>query len=362
LKICLVSPLPPPYGGISHWTKSIHEYAKTHRQVELIQVDTAPRWRSVDDIGTVKRVIGGSFQFIHDFTAFLAALRKQPHVIHVTTSGSLALLHNLIICATARLLRIPVVLHIRYGRVPQISSAHTLEWLLLTYVLRVTNCVVAITLKTCETIRQHFPGLRVEYIPNPIDCTEFVQPERDEGNPVRTVLFLGWVLPTKGVGELVQAWSELCPDGWQLLLTGPGSDEFQQEILHKFHPRNVFFTGELEHGQAMELMAKSDIFVLPSHTEGFPNVILEAMAFGKPILATSVGAIPEMLSEDCGILVQPKNVGELKTALSLLLSEPLLREQLGRNALEKVQREYCMPAVFSQYEKLWRSLAAENVK
>jgi len=55
-------------------------------------------------------------------------------------------------------------------------------------------------------------------------------------------------------------------------------------------------------------------FILPSYTEGFPNVILEAMALGKPIIATSVGAIPEILSEECGVVMKPRDQRDIEQA------------------------------------------------
>lgn len=359
MKICLVSPLPPPYGGISHWTELIHHAVAAQSDLELIQVDTAPRWRSIDDLNKIKRVLGGGCQLVRDFLVLVASMRKKPDVVHVTTSGSLGLVHSLVMCSTARVFRVPVVLHIRYGRVPKIAIKTTFEWHLLIYILQIADCVIAITRATAETIRNHLPNIQVEYIPNPIDCSEpslltsNVMPSR------KMVLFIGWILPTKGVRELIQAWSQLDPEDWELVCVGPGSKAFQQALIRQFNPRNLLFAGELRHEQAMQWMAQCALFVLPSHTEGFPNVILEAMASGKAIIATSVGAIPEILSGDCGLLVPPKNVEELKTALARLMNNDALRRQLGQRALDKVRRDYCIPVIFEQYVKLWQSLSSK---
>ena len=90
------------------------------------------------------------------------------------------------------------------------------------------------------------------------------------------------------------------------------------------------------------LLSASDVFVLPSYTEGFPNVIIEAMAMGKPIIATSVGAIPEMLDEGCGVVVPPKDADSLQKALQKVcnfdsdcgrLSVPKLNSRRDQNML-----------------------------
>ena len=72
------------------------------------------------------------------------------------------------------------------------------------------------------------------------------------------------------------------------------------------------FSVKKGHDDAMRMLANAEIFVLPSHTEGFPNAVLEAMALAKAIIASRVGAIPEMLADECGLLIEAKDVSGLK--------------------------------------------------
>ena len=92
--------------------------------------------------------------------------------------------------------------------------------------------------------------------------------------------------------------------------------------------------------------------MLPSYTEGFPNSVLEAMALGKIVIATEVGAIPQMLSSGCGIVVKSKNVTELRSALIKVMTENV--DEFGVNARRKVEEEYDISKVVEQYIKLWR--------
>ena len=107
----------------------------------------------------------------------------------------------------------------------------------------------------------------------------------------------------------------------------------------------------------MRLMAAADVFVLPSHTEGFPNVVVEAMAFGKPIVATSVGAIPEMLAGNCGLVVPPHDAVALGDALRDLCGNSSLRTELGVRAQAKARSEYSMERVMEQLMAVWRNAA-----
>lgn len=88
---------------------------------------------------------------------------------------------------------------------------------------------------------------------------------------------------------------------------------------------------------------QSDILVLTSGHEGTPNVVLEAMAHGIPVVATRVGGVPEIVSEECGILVDPADFGGLYSATAKLIRDPDLRFRLGRNAQKYVAEVHSLP-------------------
>jgi glycosyltransferase involved in cell wall biosynthesis len=84
-----------------------------------------------------------------------------------------------------------------------------------------------------------------------------------------------------------------------------------------------------------------DLLVLPSHTEGLPNVVLEAFAFGKPVIATSVGGVPEIVKNgQNGVLVPPSEPGVLAEAIVRCVTEPPLRETYGRAAKSTVRSRF----------------------
>jgi glycosyltransferase involved in cell wall biosynthesis len=168
------------------------------------------------------------------------------------------------------------------------------------------------------------------------------------------------MIPTKGIEELVAAWSQLELTDWQLDIVGPGDQNYKDTLIGKYHTPSINFLGELGHGEAMTVLSDADCFVLPSYTEGFPNVVLEAMALGKPIIATSVGAIPEMLDGECGLVIKPRSINELKDAIQLLADDPNLRKTMGCRAQEKAQLEYSLEVVFDKYMNIWRQAAERS--
>jgi len=356
LRVCLISPCPPPYGGIAHWTSLLHSFAQAAGDIQLLQVDTAVRWRTIDDRSTVVRILGGMLQLLRDYVCFLRVLFQRPDVIHLTTSGSFGASRDVLICLTAHLFGVPVAYHIRFGRIPQMAKDNTWEWRVLAVPMRLASVVIAITPETATTVRNYLPAVKVVYLPNPIDFSILPPPVDQESGPNRTAVFLGWIVPTKGIAELVQAWTDLHPADWELIMAGPGEYVDREGLLDRDSRAVIRFVGELTHVEAMRLLAGASLFVFPSYSEGFPNAVLEAMALGKPIIATAVGAIPEMLSGGCGVLIEPRDVSELKAALARLLEDPKLRHELGANAYEKVRREYDVRIMYTRYVQIWHSI------
>lgn len=360
LRVCLFAPLPPPNGGIATWTRLVLSHSKDVPGIALRVVDIAPRWRESYQVSLLRRSVGGALQFARDLViAVVTIVRWHPDILHVTTSGQLGLLRDFGIAVLGRAFQIPVAYHIRFGRTPMLAGGRSWEWRLMRSVIRRISTVVAIDSPTELAIKHAEPGARVIRIPNGIEIGQ-LRPIEQEDSATRDVLFLGWVVPAKGVEDLLAAWSRVKRAGWRLVVAGPISRSYQESLQVRFNEAGAQFLGSLSHSQAMDVLSAATIFVLPSHTEGFPNVILEAMAHGKPIVATTVGAIPDMLDAGSGVLVRPADVADLERALGRLMADDTLRIETARRARERLQKHYGIDRVFEQYLAEWRDMARRN--
>ena len=106
-------------------------------------------------------------------------------------------------------------------------------------------------------------------------------------------------------------------------------------------------------------MKSCAVFTLPSYSEGFPNVIIESMACGCPIVATSVGAIPQMLEDDengkYGILIEPRNAKELHDAILSLIDNETMKNEMRGNVQTRVRERYNIQAVWNNMISIWES-------
>jgi glycosyltransferase involved in cell wall biosynthesis len=156
------------------------------------------------------------------------------------------------------------------------------------------------------------------------------------------------VLPSKGVIELVEACTGISDRPFELELVGPVAPEIESQLTATAASREgghwLRFTGAVSNDEAVQRVARADVFVLPSYSEGFPKSVLEAMALGVAIVATNVGAIPEMLQgghgEAAGIIVPPRDIKNLRLAIEDLLYDSAKRSALGVAARKKCEAAY----------------------
>jgi glycosyltransferase involved in cell wall biosynthesis len=122
--------------------------------------------------------------------------------------------------------------------------------------------------------------------------------------------------------------------------------------------------GQLSHNETVSEMKSCDVFVLPTYTEGFPNVIIESMACACPIVACAVGAIPEILVEDdgksYGQLIQPKDPEQIRVAIERYLSDQEYKRECGENARRRVRERYNVESIGVQLTKIWERVIAEK--
>lgn len=350
-KVLLISPLPPPHGGIARWTSLIKEKSYTDNDIDLRIIDTATRWRKVTNQYVLYRILGGGLHTFYIYILFLWELiTNRPKVVHLTSSGSFALLKDVLFLLTCRLFIIKSIYHLRYGEIPYLKEKNKFLYLMQRVTIKICQDVIYIDTKTFEYAKQFKDAESAHLIQNCCVVDEF-NSKFDKNS--RKILYVGWVVETKGVEELIHAWQLINREDWVLEIIGPVDDVYKKHLESIDTTRKVTFRGGLSHKEVMKALNDSAIFVLPSYSEGFPNVIIEAMAAGKAIIATDVGAIPEMLGNNCGIVISPKNISQLVNSINDLISDERKRMTLGLAAAHKATKEYDIEVVYEKYKEIW---------
>jgi glycosyltransferase involved in cell wall biosynthesis len=171
------------------------------------------------------------------------------------------------------------------------------------------------------------------------------QHEYHDNNPVyhnkdghaKVLLYLGWLEEYKGIFDLIEAIRLIREKTGDLKVHVYGSGKAEKKavsLCHKYGLEEIIiFKGRANKAQRLEALANADIYVLPSHTEGFPNALLEAMASGIPSIACNVGGVSEIvIPGETGLLVEPRDVESLSNAIYELHTNKDLRAKFSENS------------------------------
>jgi glycosyltransferase involved in cell wall biosynthesis len=199
----------------------------------------------------------------------------------------------------------------------------------LTWALPRAERVVAVSGPLAEAARAlGVARERIDVVPNGIDRNSFMPRERAEarrglGLPEHgpMLLYVGHITQAKGAFDLVSAFQSAMPRlrGARLVMVGDGSGFEACKSLARACGDAISFVGAQPHDQIPSWLAACDVLALPSWNEGMPNVVLEALASGRRVVATRVGGIPEVVNDELGILVPPRDIPALAGALEAAL-------------------------------------------
>ena len=207
------------------------------------------------------------------------------------------------------------------------------------------NCADEV-LSVSEDLKNHIVNLgisedKVSVVPNGVDIDRFKPAGKEYARNMlnlpqdkKIVLFVGALKKIKGVDYLIEAAKSFLDTNISLYMVGrdDGMKKSLEKRAHELKIDNhIKFTGPVNHEDIPLWLSASDILVLPSLSEGRPNVILEAFACEVPVVATNVGGIPElMINGETGYLVTAKNPMELSEKVNKLLEDRDLRIKMGK--------------------------------
>ena len=166
------------------------------------------------------------------------------------------------------------------------------------------------------------------------------------------VLGVGRLDKQKGFDVLIKAFKKIGKDDWKLLIAGDGPERERLEtLIKKLGSTNIELIGKTK--EIFKYYSQASIFVLSSNKEGFPNVLIEAMAFGCAVVSFDCPYGPAEIIENGvnGILVKNQDENGLKEAIELLIKDEELRKKLSKEAI-KVREKYSIEKIVKEWEKV----------
>ena len=306
--------------------------------------------------------------------AFLWRTRKDFQILHFL----LVSFPNSLVALGMKLAGKKVLVKIAGAGV--LSRGNPLTRLIRNSILRRMDAFLATTEEIVREFRgAGFDSRRIHLIPNGVDTEHFCPVPENRKREIRKdlklpeagkiILYSGRISGEKGPHLLLEAWLGLAAGFPDLFLVIIGSGRLQErdvearmdQLLADPAARNIR-ERVIRRGEVSDLapfLKAADLFVLPSLQEGLSNALLEAMAAGLPIVATSLPGTVEALGEKGGaILVAPGKVGELTRGLREMLSAPERWPEAGRRNRKRAEEKFSLAEAARSYSELYASLAS----
>ncbi|CAD0227935.1 glycosyltransferase family 4 protein [Planktothrix agardhii] len=302
--------------------------------------------------------------FIKAFLAFLWKLLKgEVDLVHIHIAERGSVIRKSVIALVCMVTGKPFILHAHgcefhqfYDELPQgIQQMITAIFRRSAYLIALSESWRNYYVETC-----HLAPEQVVVLNNPVALPE--QWQKTEPLGKLKFVFLGKINKRKGIFDLLNAFANLEPsyrNQVELVLAGTGEVEQVQNLATQLGIQDqIVFPGWINQQQRDQLLAESDVMLLPSYNEGLPMAILEAMSWGLPVITTPVGGIPEVIENGkTGLLITPGHIQELTAAMQSLIENPSFRLSLGfaaRKRVEPLSIEHYSDALFSLYHSIFQ--------
>lgn len=348
LKVLLISPLPPPAGGIATWTVQFLDWAKKNN-LNVNIVDTSLKGSRAAKINSDRNISDEVRRTINILKDLKKKIKEfDPNVIHLNTAcGKFGIIRDYLFARLVKKANKKIIIHYRCNIEDQVMIK-SVQHFFLKKISEIADKNIVLNKASKKYLRINFEQESL-IVPNFISGDFINKKSKSINAEINQILFIGHVQESKGIFEIIEA-AKLLPD-IKFKLAGPVKDE----EIKKGLPRNVYLLGAVKNSEVRELLLNSDVFLFPTYTEGFSNALLEAMAIGLPIITTPVGANVDMVESKGGIIIDIHDIEGIMEAI-LSIQNPLKRKEISNWNIQKVKDNYTienvMGQLISEYKKM----------
>lgn len=359
-RLLFIAPLPPPV----HGSAMVSRYIRNSRilrdsfQSDFVNLSTSRRMDEIGKSGPMK-----FFRFMGTYMrVFYKLLSHRYDLCYLAiTCHGIGFLKDAPFVLLCKCLGKKVVIHQHNKGMERYAGRRFYRWL-FKRVYEGTN-VILLSWMLYPDVKEVVKEEQVRICPNGIPEMHFEnRREKDESEP--RLLFLSNLVESKGVYVLLDACRMLLQKGYKFSCHFVGGESkeisrtiFEEEIAGRGLEGTVVYHGP-QYGQDKErFFQEADIFVQPTFEDCFPLTIIEAMQHSLPVVATSEGAIPDMVVHgETGYVCEPRNVSCLTEYLIKLLKDSELRKQLGKNGCCRYKERFTLDAFERNFQRILSEL------
>jgi glycosyltransferase involved in cell wall biosynthesis len=366
---------PPVAGGIGYYVHNLSKklVERGHRVTVITQGSMSKtRMEMLDGIEVFRAPFFPLYPFhiqIHGFfvDSLFRKLEPKLTLVHLHTPMPPPIETSLPVMTTVHT---SMKADARYHEVIDLSSLAERLQSMFVYprielkLLRASMKITAVSQSVAKELKEY--GLDIQEITvvgNGVDEKTFV-PLRNRNCTEKYVLFTGFLKPRKGLFDLIECAEYVCrvysDVNFVICGTGPFLRKLEQEIRSKGLHKRILLLGYVNRNKLIQTFQNATVQVLPSHYEGLPTVLLEAMSCGVPVVATDVGGNSDVISSGVnGFLVPPKCPEEMAKIVMRLIDDASLRENIGRAARKTIEKYYTWDKIADNILKCYENMLQE---
>lgn len=298
---------------------------------------------------------------------FLMLLFKdQVVLLHCHIAEHISFLRKSFFMLTARCFGIPYIMHMHGSELNTYYDNKCGAFFkgYFRFIVNHASAIIVISEEWRHWLLSMATNKNIILLQNPIQLPEKIEYDDSSGR-TQNVIFLGRLVPQKGISDLLVAFQRVVQKSSKPvhLWIGGDGDMTMVETLIKSLKMNdyVSLLGWIQNETKDQLLREADALVLPSYNEVLPMAILEALAYGIPVIASKVGSIPDAVTHGSeGFLINPGEIDDLAEYIFKLTHDIELRKTLRGNARSKAETNFSSEMVLSKLGEIYQSLGARH--
>lgn len=349
------------FGGLSKTVLDLrNEMRRAGHEVQVLSCEAFFEARNGPTRSFLNRIL--RFGASEKLSSAITESARRSDVLHV---HGLWRMHNIYAARAAAVAGIPLVVSTHGMLSPEALSVsapakRAAWWAFQRQILNTADVIHVTSAQEERDVASRCSPRKIASIPHGF---EFAKQEQHDLQREKNVMFLGRIHPIKNLELLVDVWKSLsgapAAEGWQLLIAGEGDPDYVRELQRRAGATNsIKFLGAVVSPQKERLLATSSVLVLPSKSENFGLVILEALAQATPVICSVGTPWQEVVEQGCGLWVQPA-VSDFKGALNRFLSLPTAeRVSMGRRGQRWARATFSLEHTVAKMTTLYTQICS----
>lgn len=286
---------------------------------------------------------------------FHLLINKNVKIIHIHISSKGSFFRKALILFIAKVFNKKAILHI-HGSEFDLFYLNAPDFIkkIITNTLNNSDLIIVLSKQWEEKISKISSNPHIKVLYNPTVIKELQNSHSGNVN----ILFMGRLGKRKGTYDIIEAAKHIESDNVTINMYGDGNvEEFKKLVIDNDLQDTIKINGWISGDEKKEVFKNSNILILPSYNEGLPISILEAMAYGMPVISTPVGGIPEAVENGFnGFLIQPGDYKALAEKIDILANDSKLREKMGLESYKIAKERFDIKVIAKQLEDIYDNL------